>query len=130
MAELDLYSKLLETSKLTIDFAKHITTLASGSIVVISAFLTKEPSSHIKARYLLGISVGFLLVSLLMSILTIKLVLDFTETIMFADFDSDIEVAKKQCGSAYVEAKRQQAASHLCFVFGLVCLGIFVWNNL
>jgi hypothetical protein len=127
MPELDRYTKLLEMSKLRIDFLKHLATLTSGSIVVISTLLARI-TSNTHAKALIGISVGCLLVSLLASIVTIQLILRYTQTLLFADSSSDTDHEKGR--GNMLEAARQQTVSHFFFMLGIVLLGIFVWRNL
>jgi hypothetical protein len=127
VADLDRYTRLLEMSKLRIDFLKHLATLTSGSIVVISTLLARI-TDHTHARILIGISVGCLLLSLLASIVSIQSILRYTQTLLFTDSSSESNFEK--CRKSMKDAIRDQTVSHFFFMTGIVLLGVFVWRNL
>ena len=127
MADLDRYTKLLEMSKLRIDFLKHLSTLSSGSIVVISTLLTRV-TDHTHAKWLIGVSVACFLLSLLACIVTIQHILRYTQTLLSTASSPELRSEKGRKGMN--DATRDQTVSHFAFFAGIVLLGIFVWRNL
>ncbi|MDY6883568.1 MAG: hypothetical protein SWL02_07300 [Pseudomonadota bacterium] len=106
-----------DSIKLLFDAFKHLTTLSSGSIVLLAAFLKNIPNTGCAKYFAIG-AVLFLLVSVLLSVAVLFLI----PKVLAEDGLRDERVKNPFMYSSVFSAA--------FFIFGIISLAIFIINNL
>jgi hypothetical protein len=106
-----------DSIKLLFDAFKHLTTLSSGSIVLLAAFLKNIPNTGCGKYFAIG-AVLFLLLSVLPSVAVLILI----PKVLAEDGLRDERVKNPFMYSAVFSAA--------FFIFGIISLAIFIINNL
>jgi hypothetical protein len=106
-----------EGAKLLHDACKHLTTLSSGSIVILATFLTKAPILHAKS---------FLIAALILLVISVA-------SSSWAIFNLAVYVRdyhNKKKATRYMEHSIISiSVAIVTFLFGLITLVIFIiWN--
>ena len=123
---------LFDVVKSYIDYFKHITTLNTGSILIIIALLEgvfKKP----KALYLIGISVFSFVISLVCSLIIMKKWLNYAELMIgyvFTDWERNRELFEEKIKSSIPSRKKLATWIILGFLLGVLSLLGFTAMNL
>ena len=111
----------IERTKLKMDLVKHVSTLSSGAIVILAAFLNKSPNpaAPLKGGQWLIVSVMSLIVSLVSAL------------VYFWAFGLARQWTILATPSASTRAIERATGLLLAsgFCCGIICLGIFVITN-
>ncbi|MBV8831310.1 MAG: hypothetical protein JO108_19015 [Acidobacteriaceae bacterium] len=118
--KLEAYKLDLEVRKVVFDYAKHVTTLASGLIVILATFLEKLLSSW-RFRPWVFTSFGFLVCSIMMIVLFMLGV-----TAQIANFNAAAGAEKE---SALKSTKNLFVMGLWSFLIGIFTLAVYVVLN-
>ena len=103
--------------KLSYDLHKHITTLSTGSILILVTFIERLFSNP-SWKILVVIALSLFVVSIVLALLTMSYLMAFVRDV------GEIEDSSKR------EHVNISAASFSCFLLGIICLVIFAVRNL
>lgn len=104
----------LEGEKLLFDLSKHVTTLCTGSILVMTALLEKLFKENVRCKPLVIISFAAFIFSILYAVNTM----------------SGIGLALEKSESAGYTVKINMLIQFTAFTIGILSLMAFVWKNL
>jgi hypothetical protein len=109
----------IERTKLKMDLVKHVSTLSSGAIVILAAFLNKSPTPSLKGSQWLIVSVISLIGSLVSAL------------VYFWAFGLARQWTRLATPKASTRAIEKVTGFLLAsgFCCGIICLGIFVIRN-
>ena len=129
---------LSDHTKLVVDILKHLTTLATGSILLIATFIDKvKPATHYKA--VLSFSIGLLLLAVLCATnACIQLTTNYTYAIKLrsavAQKSENLETAISELAKPFVKREeRARAAAWIAstsFGLAIILIGIYIIGNL
>jgi hypothetical protein len=139
---------LSDQTKVFVDVMKHLTTLASGAIVLIATFIDKIENKH--WRLAIPLAIGCLLlciISAMFSCLTLASHFDFIRDLRAAltkaltavakgeqrneaGWDSGIDNVASSYKVLYKTTKSAVALAALSFGCGMILIGLYVMSNL
>jgi hypothetical protein len=132
-----LLQTLGEHTKLVVDVLKHLTTLASGAVVLIATFMDKVKSVHL--RSLISWAIGFLLLCILSSMNgCFQLSSNYSAAIalrriaLYASGTDDHTKANQDLERFKKRERIGVAASSIAFgafSLGMILIGVYVIGN-